>query len=237
MHGNFPMFNSTLTLRNRHSVCALVKSLCLAAGIAFAFAPSALVAQGKKPAAEKKAAPVEEEKEEAAPATPRSEAAALKEFKADMGAIKTWTVAQQLKAKTNPMAGLKMIGEMNTKIAKVRTDGLPDDLASQYKKMSAIIKKMAAVFKGLPEDEAEMMTWMQEKVKDPEFGEKMQTLGKEATETGEKLKEIGKKYGINELDFEGKDKAKEGDEEDTKEEGKKSKDAPAKEEKEEKEEK
>ncbi|HEX2750455.1 MAG TPA: hypothetical protein VHM91_20790, partial [Verrucomicrobiales bacterium] len=197
------MLNTSLTLRTRSSAGALVKSLCLALGLAFTFAPSALTAQDKKPAADKKA-PVEEEEKDAAPATPRSEKDALKEFKSDMAAIKKWTIAEQAKAKQNPMAGLKMVGEMNSKIGKVRTDGLPEDLAGEYKKMTGVIKQMAALFKGMPEDEAELMSWAQSKFTDPAFGEKMQALGKEATETGEKLKTIGKKYGLDEeLDFDG----------------------------------
>ncbi len=204
MRGNFSMLNSSLTLRTRSSAGALVKSLCLALGLAFTFAPSSLTAQDKKPAADEKA-PVEEK--DAAPVTPRSEKEALKEFKSDMAAIKKWTIAEQAKAKENPMAGLKMVGAMNAKIGKVRTDGLPEDLAGEYKKMTGVIKQMAALFKGMPEDDAELMSWAQSKFTDPAFGEKMQTLGKEATETGEKLKTIGKKYGVDEeLDFDGKDK-------------------------------
>src|SRR5688572_4105766 len=99
------MLNISLTQRVPLSLRSLVKSLCLAAGMALAFAPCGLTAQEKKPAAPAKEAPAEEEKDAAAPATPRNEEAALKEFKADMLALKTWTQAQQAKAKQNPKIG------------------------------------------------------------------------------------------------------------------------------------
>lgn len=201
-------------------VSTIARSLCLAAGVGLFLSPSSLTAQEKKPAAEKKAEPADEEKPDAAPATPRSETVALKEFKSDMGALKKWTQAEKEKAKSNPMAGLKLIGEMNTKVAKVRTDGLPEDLSTQYKKMADVMKRMAAVFKGMPDDDAELMKWIQEKATDPGFSTKMQTLGKEAKETGDKLKEVGKKYGIDELDFDDRDKgSKEAKGDDDKEEG------------------
>jgi hypothetical protein len=229
------MLNSSLTLRTRLTASALIKTLCLAAGVAFTFAPSALRADDKKPAAKEEAAE-EADKEEPAPATPRSEAAALKEFKTEMAAIKSWMQAQQAKAKAeaNPLAALKAIGEISVKFGKVRTDGLPDDLATHYKKMTGVVKKMAAIFKGMPEDETELKSWMMQKATDPEFGPKMQKLGKEANETGEKLKEIGKKYGLEgELNF---DEKKDDDGADEDKDGDKKKEKPAKE-KEEKEEK
>src|SRR5687767_7359086 len=156
------MSKSPLTPCPRHSVRILVKALCLAAGMTFAFSPAPAFAQSKKAAADKKPAkeaPAEEAKEETAPVTPRDEETALKEFKTDMAALKKWSNEQEAKAKANPVMGFKMIKPMSEKINKVRTDGLPEDIAVEYKKMSSVIAKMAVLFKGMPEDDTELMTW------------------------------------------------------------------------------
>jgi hypothetical protein len=169
--------------------------------------PTVLLAQEAKPAVGGEQIPAGEKKDGGpSPATPRSEAVALKEFKADMAALKAWVQAEKAKTAVNPMAMVKMLGEIDTKFLKVRTDGLPDDLAGEYTKMSEAMKKISAVFKGGPADEAELVNWMLAKTKAPGFNEKMEALEKEAKETGSKLKETGKKYGITELDFDAKEK-------------------------------
>ena len=175
---------------------------CIAAALGLLCTTATAPAQEAKPATGKKD-PVEAP---AVPAVPRSEATALKEFKSEMGVLKTWVLAQQKAAKQNPMAGLKLIQEMATKIAKVRTDGLPADLGSEFKNFTGLIKQMAAVFHGMPEDESEMLTWLNKKGADPEFRTKMELIGKELSQSGEKLKEVGKKYGLeSELDLDGKE--------------------------------
>jgi|GEM_PF-5328595 len=235
------MFKSPLTPCPRHSLRIPVKALCLAAGVAFAFSPGTSFAQSKKAAADKKPAkeaPAEEAKEETPPVTPRDEETALKEFKTDMAALKKWSNEQEAKAKANPVIGLKMIKTMSEKINKVRTDGLPTEIASEYKTMGGIISKMAVLFKGMPEDEAEFMTWAQSKFSDAEFGAKMEELGTAAKASGEKLKEIGKKYGIKDLDFDSKDeKEAEEDGDDEKKPEKSDKDDDEKDEKPEKDDK
>lgn len=175
-------------------------SVRLAAAAAFVFSLSLpaqrLLAQDDKA-----------EKEESAEATePRDQETALKEFKADMAALKKWVAEQKEASESNPMVGLKLIQLMDARIKKIRTDGLPADLGTEFKTMTGLIGKMAGIFKGMPEEEGEMMTWLQNKGSDPEFREKMELIGQEINKTGEKLKEIGKKYGLAEvLDIDGKD--------------------------------
>lgn len=205
------MFKSPLPSRSRHSLSVL--ALCLAAGLTFTFAPTSASAQSKKAAAGKKEAKAEE-KEESAPVTPREPDAALKEFKADMATLKKWSNAQEAKAKDNPLNGLRMLKEMSNRLNKVRTDGLPEDLESEYKVMTGVITKMAAMFEGMPEDDAEFQTWAQAKFTDADFGAKMEKLGAAAKTSGEKLKEIAKEHGIEDLDFDSKDEEEEAAEDD-----------------------
>jgi hypothetical protein len=195
------------------------QAICMLAGMTLAFSPAAAPAQEEKPAAKpatEAPAEAEKDKEAAPPVTPRDKETALKEFKADMAALKKWTKSKEAEAKNNPLMGLTMIKDMAAKIVVVRTDGLPDDLGAEYKKMTGIIKDMAALFKDMPADEAALQTWLQSKFSDPGFGQKMQEFGEAAKTTGEKLKEIGKKYGIQELDFHGDDEEA-GEENDKKE--------------------
>jgi hypothetical protein len=202
------MSKSTLTHSPRLIPGIPAKAIGIVAGMTFAFSPAAALAQEEKPAAKPaQEAPAEEEKdkEAAPPVTPRDKETALKEFKSDMAALKKWTRSKEAEAKTNPLMGLTMIKDMAAKITVVRTDGLPDDLGAEYKKMTGIIKNMAALFKDMPADETGLQTWLQSKFTDPGFGQKMQEFGEAARTTGEKLKEIGKKYGIQELDFHGDD--------------------------------
>lgn len=115
----------------------------------------------------------------------------------------------------------KKIG-LRSPCGKVRTDGLPDDLSSEYKTLGGVIKKMAVLFKGMPEDDAEFMTWVQSKFSDLQFGAKMEELGAAAKASGKKLKEIGKEHGIEDLDFDSKqdDEAEEDGDDDKKPEKK-----------------
>lgn len=205
------MFKSPLPSSSRHSLSVL--ALCLAAGLTFTFAPTSASAQSKKAAAARKDAKAGE-KEDAAPVTPREAGPALEEFKADMAKLKKWSNAQEAKAKENPLNGLRMLTEMSSRLNKVRTDGLPEDLEREYKIMAGVVTKMAAMFEGMPEDDEEFKTWAQAKFTDADFGAKMEKLGAAAKASGEKLKEIAKEHGIEDLDFDSKDGEEEAAEED-----------------------
>lgn len=205
------MFNSSLIQTAFRKVTAGAGVLCLVAGLAVSLTPVAAFAQ--------KAG----NKEEAVPAKTRDKETALKEFKADMGVMKKWMKKQEAKAKENPLTGLKLIKQLDAKIAAVKVDGLPSDLSADFKKMQEITSKMAALFKDMPEDDTELMTWASSKFTDAEFSEKIEELGTEGKAASEKLKETGKKYDLGEvLDFDDKDKKEEeeaGEAEDKEEKG------------------
>lgn len=153
--------------------------------------------------------------EKTEPATPRDEATALKEFKASMGGIKQWMQVQQKAAAQNPLAGLEMLKEMSGKVGKVSTDGLPEDLKKEFVAFQDLLRQMAGVFKDMPKDEDEKLTWLKKKGADPEFRTKMELIGKELTKTSSQLREAGKKHGIEaELDLESKGEGKEDSNED-----------------------
>src|SRR5262245_59916864 len=115
--------------------------LCLALLHTVAFAQDdAKPAPKKEAKSDKKEATKEKKK---APATPRDEATALKEFKADMKKMKEWVKSQKEK-ETNPAAGMRMITEIQSKMADVRTDGLPEDLSTPFNEMNELLGKMAS---------------------------------------------------------------------------------------------
>jgi len=190
---------SSLTILSGRIGAGLLKALLLSTGLVIAGVPAKLAAQEE----EKPSAVAEAAKKAAAT---RTEEVALKEFKADMAGVKKWVQGEQAKISAHPMAMVKMLGEIDTKFVGVRTDGLPEDLASQYVKMSDAMKRISAIFKESPADEKDLAKWMVTKTKDPAFNETMQSLQKEAKVAGQALKEIGLKYGVTELDFDAKDK-------------------------------
>jgi len=188
--------------------------LCLALSPVAAFAQDDDKPAPKKEAKTDKKESTKEKKK--APVTPRNEETALKEFKGDMKKVKEWAESQKKDA-ANPAAGMRMILQMSEKMSAVRTDGLPEDLATGFTEMSKLIGKMASYFEGAPEEDDEFKGWLEKKVSDAEFLQKMQEempkLGQEIETKGKELKEIGAKYGIkDELDFEDKKSAKDDDE-------------------------
>jgi len=185
------------TLRPR----ILIQAICLA------LLNGAASAQDDQPApkSDSPAAEKEASKEKKPQVTPRDEATALKEFKADMLKIKEWTESQDKDDEANPAAGIRKITEIASRMGKVRTDGLPEDIAKPMKRMNTLLSKMAGYFTGAPEKDEEFANWMAGKIADPEFVKQMQEempkLGAQLEKTGKQLKKVAAKYGMDELDF------------------------------------
>jgi len=129
------------------------------------------------------------------------EKAALEVFKAQALAMKAWAEKNE-PDKTNPAAGMAMIGQMVEQMKGLKTEGLPADLKTAVANMVTAMGKMEDAIKDFPKDPEGFMKFMTEKATaDPEFGTKfqakMETVGKEVEAAGKALKEAGDKYGLD----------------------------------------
>jgi hypothetical protein len=218
-------------MSNFHSLLPrlLGRALCVALlSTSVAIAQDAKPKSKTRPAAEKDTA-----KKSKPPVEARDEETALKEFKADVKKIKAWAESQK-DPEGDPVAGILKINEMAAKISEVRTDGLPEDLATPFQEMTDVVGKMAEMFKDVPADADEFQKWMIDKTTaDPNFGKQLQEdmtkLGAKAEKAAKQLKEAGVKYGIKDLDFDkkkaGKSKDKDDDEKEEKDDDDDKKDA------------
>ena len=143
----------------------------------------------------------------AAPAVPTAWAAdeakaGVEAFKAEIKAIKTWVETQEKGLKENPMGGIALMKELVTKVQAVKTDKLPSDLKEAFTGFSTVLGEMGAtIFKDAPEKAEEMLPFMMKLAQDPDFQTKMEKLGKAGDAASAKLKEVAKKYGIDDLDL------------------------------------
>jgi hypothetical protein len=124
-----------------------------------------------------------------------SEKDAIEALKKDAVEIKAMAAAG--KDSKDPMAQMTMIKPMLAKMQAIKTEGLPADLKTALVDAKAKIAEMAAIFKDMPEKKEEVMAWAQKAFTDPAIQQKMQKIGEEVKTTGEKLKEVSKKYGVD----------------------------------------
>ncbi len=135
----------------------------------------------------------------------KNEKAAIEDFKTEINSLKTWTESKEKEIATNPMAGMTMINEMGVKMKAVKTSDLPSDLKEAWNDMVAGVDKMTEAMSELPKDPTQMEAFMTKKMQEnPKYGQefqaKMEALGKDMEVRGNKLKEVGKKHGIENLD-------------------------------------
>jgi hypothetical protein len=130
----------------------------------------------------------------------RSEKDAVEEFKKDTTSLKTWADEQEKGFKADPMAPIKMMKEMVSKMKAVRTDGLPADLKDPWTTIVDDMSKMATITADMPTDLTKIGA-------DPAMMQKMQDIQKKMMEVGPKLEadgkkmaEAAKKYGIEGMD-------------------------------------
>jgi hypothetical protein len=131
-----------------------------------------------------------------------SEKDALARFKTDMLALKAETDSMKPDP-TNPMAMLTPLKNMLSKLASVRSDGLPEDLKSALIDAQAKVTAAKAVFNDVP-DVSDMKALTEKLTADPALAAKLQKMQEEVpkvmNEVGpamEKVGEAAKKHGVN----------------------------------------
>jgi hypothetical protein len=124
-----------------------------------------------------------------------SEKDALESFKKSAAEIKAMAAAG--KESKDPMAQMGMVKPMLAKMQAIKTEGLPADLKAALTEAKAKVAEFAVIFKDMPEKKDEIAAWAQKTFTDPAIGPKMEKLGNEVKASGEKLKEVSKKYGAD----------------------------------------
>lgn len=179
-----------------------------------AVAPPAAAPTPAPPPAQVKAAALPADA--SSPALPQvsPEAAALESFKTEIGKIKTFMEANQ--GTKDPSAGLANLKELVSRASAVRTDGLPEDLATAYQGMTQVMQRVQSTLEGLPVPVEQLAEYIDSegkkggtaaeevKARMDAFKTDMENLGKEGEAAAAKLKEAGSKYGIESLDISGK---------------------------------
>lgn len=128
-----------------------------------------------------------------------SEKDAIESFKKEILEVKAMTDKEKAAAEADPIASMGKMKEVMARVKAIKTDGLPADLKEAFTTAMGKMSALVDVFKDLPEKKEDQMAWMMKLGTDPTFQEKMKTLTEEGDAAFEKLKEIGKKYGIEEL--------------------------------------
>ncbi len=130
------------------------------------------------------------------------EKTAIANFKTDVENFSKWAKEKSAAAKTDPVAGIAMMGELSSKFKSIKTDGLPTDLKSAWTEMGGVLGEMADLFKDLkipkaekPEDNEKAMAALFPKMM--ELAPKMEAIKKKGDPIMKKLKEVGTKYGLD----------------------------------------
>ncbi len=120
------------------------------------------------------------------------EKTALANFKADVEGFAKWADEKGKAAKSDPAAGMKMMGELVDKLKAIKTDGLPADLKGAWGEFSGVLGEMADIFKGVkldkPDDAMKVMGDLMPKITAVQG--KLEPVMK-------KLTEVGKKYELD----------------------------------------
>lgn len=128
------------------------------------------------------------------------EQAAVENFKKEAEGLDGWMKEKQKEAGKNPMAGIAIMKEMVAKLRSIKSDNLPDDLKSAWSDFVAKIGKMEALLAEMGANPADMI---KKASSDPAFmqtfGERMKAIEAEVKPAAERLREVGKKYGLEKI--------------------------------------
>ncbi len=147
--------------------------------------------------------------EDAAPAVPQEQAIAA--FKAEIAAIKKFM--QDNEGSEDSAKAMENLKELVTQATSVKTEGLPEDLASAYQRMTKVMSDVQDTLATLPVPVDQFAEYMkQEASRSPEAAQEltakiqefkisMEKLQEEGTIAAAKLKDVGAKYGIEGLEL------------------------------------
>jgi hypothetical protein len=128
------------------------------------------------------------------------EQAAVENFKKEAEGLDAWMKEKQKTAAGNPMAGMAMIKELIVKMRSIKTDDLPADLKDAWTDFVSKIGKMEGLLSEMGSDPAEMIKKATANPKFMEtFGERMKAVETEVRPAAARLKEVGKKYGMEQI--------------------------------------
>ncbi len=125
---------------------------------------------------------------------------AVEDFKKEAAGIDTWMKEKQKEAGRNPMAGLGIMKDLVAKLKGMKSENLPPDLKDAWSDFVAKIGKMEGLLAEIGSNPAEMI---KKAASDPNFmttfGERMKAIEAEVKPAVDRLKEVGKKYGIEKI--------------------------------------
>jgi hypothetical protein len=128
------------------------------------------------------------------------EQAAVENFKKEAEGLDVWMKEKQQAIGGNPMAGVAMMKELVAKLRSMKSDDLPADLKQAWDDFVAKIGKMEALLSEMGSDPAEMI---KKASANPQFmqsfGERMKAIEAEVRPAAERLREVGKKYGLEKI--------------------------------------
>ena len=126
---------------------------------------------------------------------------AVEEFRAEVLGVRDWLRERTKGAGGNPLAlagSLKGLGE---KVKGIRTDKLPPELREAFGDLGEAFGDAGSVLKEVPTKPDEMLPFILKSAQDPEFLAKVQRLLVAGNAAAARLRETGKKYGIEDLDL------------------------------------
>ena len=125
------------------------------------------------------------------------EQAAVENFKKEAEGLEVWMKEKQKTVGGNPMAGVAMMKELVAKLRTIKSDDLPSDLKDAWTDFVAKIGKMEALLSEMGSDPSEMI---KKATADPKFmetfGARMKAVEAEVKPAADRLREVGKKYGV-----------------------------------------
>jgi len=137
----------------------------------------------------------ESEGAEEKPALTTSERKAVDRYKSQMLAIQTWLAEYIDSARSSEARAYRIPVLISKKLADVRTKGLPVRIAEPLNAVKANVDAHAALLKGLPDDDAEAMEWMYDRLGDARWAAKMESLQAEQSDFLQKLAYAADPYG------------------------------------------
>jgi hypothetical protein len=130
---------------------------------------------------------------------------AIEAFKTELAAINEFVKERGTGLKENPLGGISMLRDLQVKFSAVNTADLPADLKEAYVDFMRVWTKLTDNFKDWPAKADEVSAFVQKKAREDAkfmetFGATMVALNKEMTPIIAKFSELGKKYGIENID-------------------------------------
>ncbi len=126
---------------------------------------------------------------------------AVEAFRGEVLAVRDWLRERTKGSGGNPLAlagSLKGLGE---KVKGIRTDKLPPELREAFGDLGEAFGDAGSVLKDVPTKADEMLPFILKSAQDPEFLAKVQRVLVTGNEAAARLRETGKKYGIEDLDL------------------------------------